>query len=187
MNQMKRELISLSRGITKALCWILLFVDGWDNMMFIRMILPSGDRNEWYYPSRPYDSDDDELQAGTPMGNWGRKHLKSARFVRKGKMAPWGPGREEYDVRLIILLESISAHPDCSLFVSRRSKNALGPGYATSSPNLQAKKYLAIPFSPTFALPLRPSWVHISQPRCTNLRSRPLSSIPMSAGPSALP
>jgi len=69
-------------------------------LLCIRLILPSGDRNEWYYPSRPYDSDDDELQAGTPMGNWGRKHLRSARFVRKGKMVAWGPGREEYDVRL---------------------------------------------------------------------------------------
>jgi hypothetical protein len=87
-------------------CWCL-----WTaglTLLCIRLILPSGDRNEWYYPSRPYDSDDDELQAGTPMGNWGRKHLKSARFVRKGKMAAWGPGREEYDVRLIILLESIT-------------------------------------------------------------------------------
>jgi hypothetical protein len=48
------------------------------------------------------------------MGNWGRKHLRSARFVRKGKMAAWGPGREEYDVRLITysnrLLRFLVAH-----------------------------------------------------------------------------
>lgn len=166
---------------------MLVSLDGWVDLLCIRLILPSGDRNEWYYPSRPYDSDDDELQAGTPMGNWGRKHLKSARFVRKGKMAAWGPGREEYDVRLIILLELVSTRPNSSFFISRRSKNALGHGCATFSPNLPAKKSPAIPFSPTFALLLHPSLGHIYQHLCTNLRLRPPSSIPMSAGPSVLP
>lgn len=162
-------------------------MDGWVDLLCIRLILPSGDRNEWYYPSRPYDSDDDELQAGAPTGNWGRKHLRSSRFVRKGKMTAWGPGREEYDVRLIILPESISIRSNCSFFVSLRSKNALGRGYATSSPNLLAKKYPATPFSPTFALPLPPSLVRISQHLCTSLRSRRPSSIQTSADPSALP
>lgn len=62
--------------------------------------LPSNDTNAWYYPSLGYDSgDDSDVQLSAVVGNWGRKTLGGARWVRKGKLAAWGPGIEDWEVR----------------------------------------------------------------------------------------
>lgn len=60
--------------------------------------LPSNDTNGWYYPSHGYDTDaeDDENRFNSALGNWGRKSAKDARWIRRGKMVPWGPGIEEW-------------------------------------------------------------------------------------------
>ena len=59
------------------------------------------DRHDWYYPAaHQYDGDQDgpELDSGTPSGNWGNKRVKGARWVRRGKLSAWGPGRAEWEV-----------------------------------------------------------------------------------------
>ncbi|CAL1696423.1 unnamed protein product [Somion occarium] len=60
--------------------------------------LPSNDMNAWYYPSHGYDSDadDDEIRFNPAIGNWGKKSVREARWIRRGKQAPWGPGIEEW-------------------------------------------------------------------------------------------
>ncbi|KAA1468545.1 hypothetical protein DENSPDRAFT_833877 [Dentipellis sp. KUC8613] len=58
---------------------------------------PFNDSNSWYYPSKGHDSEDDDAPTGSLMGNWRRKTLKGARWMRKGKMAAWGPGIDEWE------------------------------------------------------------------------------------------
>ncbi|KAI0050703.1 hypothetical protein FA95DRAFT_1555416 [Auriscalpium vulgare] len=59
--------------------------------------LPSNDSNSWYYPSLRHDSDQEDAPIDPLMGNWGRKTGKGARWIRKGKMAAWGPGIEDWE------------------------------------------------------------------------------------------
>lgn len=79
--------------------------------------LPSSDRQAWYYPGVARDEDADELAPGTANGNWGKKHLHGARFVRRGHMAAWGPTRAQYDVedrarrRLRLILPEFTGEP----------------------------------------------------------------------------
>ncbi|KAI0307999.1 hypothetical protein B0F90DRAFT_1807333 [Multifurca ochricompacta] len=47
---------------------------------------PTKDSNSWYHPS---------LEG--IEGKWGRKAAKGARWLRKGKLAAWGPGMEEWE------------------------------------------------------------------------------------------
>jgi len=61
-------------------------------------LLPLSDRNAWYYPSLGHDSDEEELGVGLPEGNWGHKNTKGARWVRRGKITPWGPEMEDWEV-----------------------------------------------------------------------------------------
>jgi len=61
-------------------------------------LLPISDRNSWYYPSLGHDSDEEELGVGLPEGNWGHKNTKGARWVRRGKITPWGPEMEDWEV-----------------------------------------------------------------------------------------
>ena len=88
--------------------------------------LPSNDMNAWYYPSHGHDSDvdDDEVRFHPAVGNWGRKSAKEARWIRRGKQVPWGPGIEEWQVG--------PHHPHSSLTYSKqtsrlfRSRNMQG-------------------------------------------------------------
>ena len=59
--------------------------------------VPLSDHNMWYYPSHGHDSDED-LIVGSKTGNWGCKTAKGARWVRRGKITPWGPGMEDWEV-----------------------------------------------------------------------------------------
>lgn len=54
----------------------------------------------WYYPSHGIGSDNEDTTANYTAiaGNWGRKRIGDARWVRKGKMAAWGPNYEEWEV-----------------------------------------------------------------------------------------
>lgn len=61
-------------------------------------LLPLSDPNAWYYPSHGYTSDDEEAHAGTKRGNWGNKTARGARWVRRGKLAAWGPPMEDWEV-----------------------------------------------------------------------------------------
>ena len=65
--------------------------------------VPIADENIWYYP-RLGDSDDDDNEEQDPVGpslsNWGKKHERGTRFMRHGKLAAWGPGLEDWEVRL---------------------------------------------------------------------------------------
>ena len=62
--------------------------------------LPSNDSNSWYYPAAGHVSDEDDTPIFTSSGNWGRKTTRGARWVRKGKLAAWGPGIEDWEVCL---------------------------------------------------------------------------------------
>lgn len=64
--------------------------------------IPLSDHNMWYYPSHGHDSDDDDLGIGSKTGNWGCKTAKGARWVRRGKITPWGPGMEEWEVSFVL-------------------------------------------------------------------------------------
>lgn len=60
--------------------------------------VPLSDHNMWYYPSHGHDSDDDDINIVSETGNWGCKTAKGARWVRRGKITPWGPGMEDWEV-----------------------------------------------------------------------------------------
>ncbi|KAK2462051.1 hypothetical protein APHAL10511_006514 [Amanita phalloides] len=60
-------------------------------------LLPLSDPNSWYYPSHGYTSEDDETHAGMKRGNWGNKTARGARWVRRGKLAAWGPPLEDWE------------------------------------------------------------------------------------------
>lgn len=74
--------------------------------------LSAHDDNAWYYPSHGYDSDD-EIRFSAARGNWGRKTVKDAKWVRRGKMAAWAPAREEWEVRSSFALQPTSLGPEC--------------------------------------------------------------------------
>jgi hypothetical protein len=46
-----------------------------------------------------YDDDDDEGEVVAQGSNWGKKRNKGARWIHRGKMAAWGPGMKEWEVR----------------------------------------------------------------------------------------
>ncbi|KAI0094571.1 hypothetical protein BDY19DRAFT_913481 [Irpex rosettiformis] len=81
--------------------------------------LPSNDTHGWYYPSHGYSSDEDDVDVrfNTATGNWGRKTARDARWIKHGKMAPWGPSMEEWEIeerarkRIKLLLPSVP-NPD---------------------------------------------------------------------------
>jgi hypothetical protein len=60
---------------------------------------PTKDSNSWYHPSLEGASGDEAEPIDVAKGNWGRKTAKGARWLRKGKLAAWGPGMEEWEVR----------------------------------------------------------------------------------------
>lgn len=60
--------------------------------------IPLNDQNAWYYPSQAHDDSEDELEVGTKGGNWGKKTVRGSRWVRRGKIAAWGPGMDEWEV-----------------------------------------------------------------------------------------
>lgn len=60
---------------------------------------PTKDSNSWYHPSLEGESGDEAEPIDVAKGNWGRKAVKGARWLRKGKLAAWGPGMEEWEVR----------------------------------------------------------------------------------------
>lgn len=81
-------------------------------------VVPAEDRNAWYYPAAPRPAasiegnNEQELDPGASTGNWGNKHVKGARWVRRGKITPWGPGRAEWEVSPSRLLSScFTLHP----------------------------------------------------------------------------
>ncbi|KAI6153366.1 hypothetical protein BKA82DRAFT_4089077 [Pisolithus tinctorius] len=55
------------------------------------------DHNAWYYPSQGFDSDTESLNTSVAGGNWGKKTMKGSRWVRRGKIASWGPGIDEWE------------------------------------------------------------------------------------------
>ncbi|KAF8343927.1 uncharacterized protein EI90DRAFT_3114577 [Cantharellus anzutake] len=69
-------------------------------------LLPSNDRNEWYFPKArtavdlQASSDDGPLttsQAEISRGNWGNKLKSDARWLKRLKIVRWGPQRSEWD------------------------------------------------------------------------------------------
>ncbi|KAH9937452.1 uncharacterized protein B0H18DRAFT_970695 [Fomitopsis serialis] len=57
--------------------------------------LSSFDKNAWYYPSHGYE--DTDIRFASARGNWGRKMVHDARWIRRGKMAPWATGVEDWE------------------------------------------------------------------------------------------
>ncbi|KAH7883826.1 hypothetical protein F5I97DRAFT_1895935 [Phlebopus sp. FC_14] len=55
------------------------------------------DHNAWYYPSQGFDSETESLSVGVAGGNWGKKTVKGSRWVRRGKIAAWGPSMDEWE------------------------------------------------------------------------------------------
>ena len=75
-------------------------------------LLVLNDHNAWYYPSQGFSSDDEDLAVSIVGGNWGNKTRKGSRWVRKGKMAAWGPGMDEWEVSLFIFhLDTLNLQP----------------------------------------------------------------------------
>lgn len=99
---------------------------------------PSTDENAWYYPSHGHESDDEPLPAGPAHGNWGKKKVRGARWVRKGKIAPWGPGIEEWDVRFFhsLLHTRPLTSPQAEERARKRIKILLPPSRSPSPPAL---------------------------------------------------
>lgn len=60
-------------------------------------LLVLNDHNAWYYPSQGFSSDDEDLAVSIVGGNWGNKTRKGSRWVRKGKLAAWGPGMDDWE------------------------------------------------------------------------------------------
>lgn len=59
----------------------------------------SNDYNSSYYPKVVSGSDEEDVPMSALRGNWGRKTTKGARWHRRGKLAPWGAGLDEWEVR----------------------------------------------------------------------------------------
>jgi hypothetical protein len=87
---------SRSVSFCSAVC---AFVHGIHSLL----LLPSHDNNNWYFPSQGHDSDEDLMNYGISRGNWGKKKAKGSRWVRTGKLAAWGPGHEDWGVRVFLL------------------------------------------------------------------------------------
>jgi hypothetical protein len=60
-------------------------------------LLPLSDQNSWYYPSHGYSSAEEDLRVSSEVGNWGHKTIRGARWVRRGKITPWGPGMDDWE------------------------------------------------------------------------------------------
>ncbi|EPQ60968.1 hypothetical protein GLOTRDRAFT_53595 [Gloeophyllum trabeum ATCC 11539] len=58
--------------------------------------VPSNDNNSWYFPCHGYDSDEDD-RISSAQGNWGLKHTKNARWMRRGKIVAWGPSMDDWE------------------------------------------------------------------------------------------
>lgn len=71
------------------------------HVLYSLLLLPSHDNNNWYFPSQGHDSDEDLMNYGISRGNWGKKKAKGSRWVRTGKLAAWGPGHEDWGVRIL--------------------------------------------------------------------------------------
>jgi hypothetical protein len=78
------------------------------NGMYRLLPAPSTDENAWYYPNHGYDSDEEPVAPGLSRGNWGRKAAKSSRWVRRGKIAAWGPGIDDWEVRVYYIIRLYS-------------------------------------------------------------------------------
>ena len=70
------------------------------------MCLPSNDNDAWYYPSYGFEPNEEGLPAPPFRGNWGMKTFNEAKWVRRGKMAAWGPWVEDWEVRLLVVVHS---------------------------------------------------------------------------------
>ncbi|KAG8220022.1 hypothetical protein J3R82DRAFT_1033 [Butyriboletus roseoflavus] len=57
------------------------------------------DHNAWYYPSQGFDPETESLNISVSGGNWGKKTMKGCRWVRRGKIAAWGPNMDEWEVK----------------------------------------------------------------------------------------
>ncbi|KIK98520.1 hypothetical protein PAXRUDRAFT_823817 [Paxillus rubicundulus Ve08.2h10] len=55
------------------------------------------DHNAWYYPSQGFDPETEALNVSVSGGNWGKKTMKGCRWVRRGKIAAWGPNMDEWE------------------------------------------------------------------------------------------
>lgn len=79
------------------------------------------DHNAWYYPSQGFDSDTESLNTSVAGGNWGKKTMKGSRWVRRGKIASWGPGIDDWEaedrarqrIRSLLPTERRSPSPLC--------------------------------------------------------------------------
>lgn len=79
-----------------------------------------GDQNAWYVPvpglgqirglSAMTEDEEEDLPVGTRFGNWGKKNMKGSRWVRRGKIASWGPGIEEWEVGCVTLRLRMHSH-----------------------------------------------------------------------------
>ncbi|KAI0651593.1 hypothetical protein C8Q79DRAFT_45586 [Trametes meyenii] len=61
------------------------------------MSLPSNDNDAWYYPAHGFEPNDADLPRSAFRGNWGIKAYNEAKWIRKGKMAAWGPWMEDWE------------------------------------------------------------------------------------------
>ena len=91
---------------------------------------PLSDLNAWYYPSHGHDSDEEDSRIEVRAGNWGNKHAKEARWLRKGRIAPWGPGMEEWEVSQTIQIVLYTILMSCLL--GTRTSQKTTEAYATS-------------------------------------------------------
>ncbi|KAI6031963.1 hypothetical protein BKA83DRAFT_4208009 [Pisolithus microcarpus] len=68
-----------------------------------------------------FDSDTESLNTSVAGGNWGKKTMKGSRWVRRGKIASWGPGIDDWEaedrarqrIRSLLPTERRSPSPLC--------------------------------------------------------------------------
>ncbi|KIM48375.1 hypothetical protein M413DRAFT_440104 [Hebeloma cylindrosporum] len=113
-------------------------------------LLPLSDRNAWYYPSLGHDSDEEELGVGLPEGNWGHKNTKGARWVRRGKITPWGPEMEDWEaeerarkrIKLLLPQERRSPSPPTLPHLARTPSPPLVSPYPTPSHHMSYASFV---------------------------------------------
>jgi hypothetical protein len=94
------------------------------------------DSNSWYHPSLEGVSGDEEEPVDVAKGNWGRKTAKGARWLRKGKLAAWGPGMEEWEVcfNSLLFYPTIKCLFQADERARKRVRSLLPPDNGSPSP-----------------------------------------------------
>ena len=88
------------------------------------------------------------MNYGISRGNWGKKKAKGSRWVRTGKLAAWGPGHEDWGVRVLQLI-----------LLNKSRLTLVYPQYEE-----QARKRMKLAAPPEISRPITPKLPHLRSP-----------------------